>query len=108
LYEVGGYINSSLDLGEVLELVIDSLIRVTGAERGFIMLADPVSGDLRVEVARNMDSGALDTPTSEVSRNVVQAVMQRGTPLLLSDALTDPSYQRFQTLVAPRPRSILC
>jgi class 3 adenylate cyclase/GAF domain-containing protein len=108
LYEVGRLVSSSLDLAEVLDLVMDSLIQVTGAERGFVMLSDPTSGELRVEVARNLDQAAIDAPHFEVSRNVVRAVVERGTPLLVSDALTDPSYQRFQSVVALRLRSILC
>jgi adenylate cyclase len=108
LYEVGRLISSSLDLGEVLELVMDSLIRVTGAERGMVMLIDPDSSELRVEVARNLDPAALAAASFEVSRNVVRDVLNRGVPLLVSDALTDPSYQRFDSVVALRLRAILC
>jgi adenylate cyclase len=108
LYEVGRYINSSLDLAELLELVVDSLIRVTGAERGFIMLADPDSGELRVEVARNFDRSTMETPSFAVSQNVVRTVVEQGTPLLASDALSDPGLERFQSVAIHRLRSIMC
>ncbi|HZU07169.1 MAG TPA: adenylate/guanylate cyclase domain-containing protein [Chloroflexota bacterium] len=108
LYEVGRYINSSLDLQEVLDLVMESLIRVTGAERGLILLVDPASGERHVAAARNFDPAALATPACEISRHVVQAVLERETPLLVSDALSDPHYQQFQSVVALRLRSILC
>lgn len=108
LYEVGRLVSSSLDLGEVLERVMDSLIRVTGAERGFVMLAEPGSGELRVEVARNLDHATIDSPLFAVSRNLVGEVVTQGTPLLVRDALTDPGYQSFQSVVSLRLRSILC
>jgi PAS domain S-box-containing protein len=108
LYEVGRLVNSSLDPGEVLDLVMDSLIRVTGAERGFIMLVDDASGELRVDVARNLDQATVNSRAFAVSRNVVRAVLERNAPLLVRDALEDPNYQQFQSVVGLRLRSILC
>ncbi len=108
LYEVGRLIGSSLDPGEVLERVMDSLIRVTGAERGFVMLIEPTSGELRVEVARNLDRATIDSAPFEVSRHLVDEVVANGTPLLVRDAINDPAYQDFQSVVSLRLRSILC
>ncbi len=108
LYEVGRYINSSLDLAEVLELAIDTILRVTGAERGFIVLADPDSSELRVQIARNFGRSPTDTPSFEVSRNIVHSVVERGTPLLVNDALSDPSFQRFQSVLVLGLHSVLC
>lgn len=46
LYEVSHAIGSSLDLTEVLNQVMDAVIRLTGAERGFLMLFNADTGDL--------------------------------------------------------------
>ncbi|MCX6067629.1 MAG: hypothetical protein NT121_18040 [Chloroflexi bacterium] len=40
LTQVGQIINSSLELDEVLRIVMDNIIALTGAERGFLMLRD--------------------------------------------------------------------
>ena len=40
LYEITGTMNSSLDFDEVLNNVMDSVMRVTNAQRGFLMIAD--------------------------------------------------------------------
>jgi GAF domain-containing protein len=45
LYRITQSFNSTLDLDEVLENVIDAVIEITGAERGFLMLKDP-TGEL--------------------------------------------------------------
>jgi nitrate/nitrite-specific signal transduction histidine kinase len=55
LYEIGQAIGSSLDLTEVLNQVMDQIIRLTGAERSFLMLVDPDTGELEFRAARNMD-----------------------------------------------------
>jgi adenylate cyclase len=40
LADVGQVINSSLELDEVLRIVMDNIVRLTKAERGFLMLRD--------------------------------------------------------------------
>ncbi|HLI25790.1 MAG TPA: adenylate/guanylate cyclase domain-containing protein [Chloroflexota bacterium] len=108
LHEVGRYINSSLDLGEVLDRVMDMLLRVLGAERGFLMLLDPHTGQLAVQVARNLDPAALNTPQFAPSRGIVQRVFRTGAPELVNDALADPALGQFQSVVAQRLRSVVC
>ena len=98
LYQMGRYINSSLDLGEVLELVMNSLINVTRAERGCIMLWDTTHSELQVPVVRSLDRATIDSPSFEISRNIFQTVLDQGTPLLVNDALNDPSLQQFQSV----------
>jgi len=40
LVDIGQVINSTLELNEVLRIVMDTIVRLTGAERGFLMLRD--------------------------------------------------------------------
>src|SRR5574341_933111 len=53
LIGVGRAINSSLGLNRVLEEVMDTLIELMRAERGFLMLSEP-TGELAVRIARGM------------------------------------------------------
>src|SRR5690242_5630602 len=46
-------INSQLDLDLVLNDVVDTVISLTGAERGYIVLKDPITGSLDFRVARD-------------------------------------------------------
>src|SRR4029078_3435022 len=93
LFEIGRKLNSSLELSAVLDLVMDSLIQVTGAERGFIMLAD-ASGELAVRVARNLDHQTLTTAAFQISRTLTQQVFTCGQPVVVTDALSDASLGR--------------
>ena len=52
LVEVSQVVNSSLDLGAVLQMVMDTVVRLSGAERGFLMLNN-ADGELEIQVARN-------------------------------------------------------
>ncbi len=59
IQEISQAVTSSLDLDKVLNMVMDSIIELTGAERGFMMLLDQESGRLDFRVARNMDRETL-------------------------------------------------
>ncbi|HSB00617.1 MAG TPA: hypothetical protein VLE49_08200, partial [Anaerolineales bacterium] len=70
LMRVGHAINSSLGLKQALEEVMDSLVALTRAERGFLMLREP-SGELSVRLARGLDHVNLEEEEFKVSRTVV-------------------------------------
>ena len=53
LYRVSQTFNSSLDLDTVLNRVMDEVIALTSAERGFVMLRDE-DGSLGFRVARQV------------------------------------------------------
>ena len=54
LYEVVKIINSTLNLEEVLNRVLDLAIRRVRAERGMIILLDPITSALRTRIVRNI------------------------------------------------------
>src|SRR5512145_1439213 len=41
---MGQVINSTLEIDEVLQIVMDTIVRLMGAERGFLMLRDELGG----------------------------------------------------------------
>src|SRR5262245_30897565 len=55
LTHTASLINSSLDTSDVLNQVIDTVIRLTGAERGYIVLKNNVTGEFEYTVARGID-----------------------------------------------------
>jgi len=107
LYRVSQAFNSSLDLREVLNRVIDEVIAATRAERGFLMLRDG-DGQLRFRAARGLDQQTIDQPEFQVSRGVVERVAQEGVPLLTSNALRDQRLSARESVVVLGLRSILC
>ena len=52
LAETIALLNSSLDVDRVFTEVIDTVLALTGAERGYIVLRDSQTGELRFRVAR--------------------------------------------------------
>jgi sigma-B regulation protein RsbU (phosphoserine phosphatase) len=107
LYRLSQTFNSSLDLDQVLNLVMDEVIAVTGAERGFVTLRE-ADGSLMFRAARGMDQKTIDDPQFQISRSVVERVAQEGQPILTSDAQRDDRFSARQSVVILGLRSILC
>ena len=99
--------NSSLDLDEVLDRVMDEVIAVMHAERGFVMLREP-DGRLIFRAARGMDRETIDHPQFQVSRSVVERVAREGQPIHTSDAQADDRFSMRQSVQSLGLRSILC
>ena len=107
LYHLSQTFNSSLDLDEVLNRVIDEVIVATRAERGFVMLRDG-QGRLTFHVARGMDQNTIGDPLFQISLGIVEGVAQNGQPVLTGDAQIDPRFSMRQSVRLLGLRSILC
>jgi len=107
LMSVGQAINSSLGLRRVLEEVMDSLISLMHAERGFLMLRES-NGEFAVQIARGIAHINLDEEAFKVSKTVVRKVVDSGAPVLTTNAQADPRFDAQMSVAAYQLRSILC
>jgi signal transduction histidine kinase len=115
-------INATHVLSEVMERVLDAVIQLTGAERGFLFLTDdpaevPAGAEtldegvvgLRQRAAR-VRGGA---PRSEstglgISTSVLRLVMERGQTVATGNAAAEPSFAPFQSVANLSLRTIVC
>lgn len=107
LATIGGYVNSSLDLEVVLQIVMDTIIRITGAERGFLMLRNEM-GELAIRMARNWVQESIEPTEFAISSTVVNRVVESGQPILTTNAQEDQRFSQQNSIVAFNLRSILC
>jgi GAF domain-containing protein len=107
LYQLTQTFNSSLNLEEVLNLVMDEVIKALHAERGFVMLSESNS-KLIFQVARGIDQQLIDQPQFQISRSVVERVAREGVSILTDDAQTDVRFSGRQSVMILGLRSILC
>jgi putative nucleotidyltransferase with HDIG domain len=107
LMGIGQAINSSRGLKRVLEEVMDSLIALMRAERGFLMLRES-DGQLSVRIARGIDHINLAEDSFKVSRTIVERVAATGETILTTNAQEDPRFENQMSVAAYQLRSILC
>jgi sigma-B regulation protein RsbU (phosphoserine phosphatase) len=94
-------------LDDVLALVLDSAIEVTGAERGFIMLANR-DKQLDFRLARARGKVTLSGRTFEASRKIPENVFVTGQQTIVEDLLDGDLAQLHTGTVALGIRHVLC
>jgi signal transduction histidine kinase len=104
-------LNSSLVLSEVLEQVLDAVMRITRAERGYLLLLqhqDAAPGEkevipgLRVRACRRHDGAPLDPSLSSTAVALVRRATERGRTATTNDPPGDSGSNATMTLVDPR------
>ena len=107
LAQIGSVVNSSLELDEVLRIVMDNIVRLTRAERGFLVLRNE-KGEMITQVARNWEQESIRSAEAATSRTVVQRVVDSGEPIITTNAQQDQRFSGQESIVALNLRSILC
>jgi transcriptional regulator with GAF, ATPase, and Fis domain len=99
---------SSLRLEQVLEEVMDTVIKLTGAERAYLMLREKQSDELRIRAARNWDRETITDTESSFSSSIINSAMEQKIPILTTNAQDDTRFQSAQSVMSNKLRSILC
>ena len=107
LTDITKALNSTLNLNEVLEKIIDSTIQLADADRGFLMLAD-ARGALEFKIARDRDKQRLDKDAFTISFSIVNDVAQRGEPLFISDILEDTRFKDQKSVLDLQLKRAVC
>jgi PAS domain S-box-containing protein len=104
---IGQIINSTLELDEVLQVVMDTIVRLTEAERGFLMLRN-AEGEMESRIARNWEQESINKSEFAISRTIVERVINGGEAVLTTNAREDPRFDGQESIIAFNLRSILC
>jgi serine phosphatase RsbU (regulator of sigma subunit)/pSer/pThr/pTyr-binding forkhead associated (FHA) protein len=94
-------------LDDVLALVLDSAIEVTGAERGFIMLAG-ADDELEFKLARGRRRRTLSGNTFATSRKIPEEVFTTGNARIVADLLDGDLANVHMGTVALGIRNVQC
>jgi len=122
LYRVNRALGELHTVANVTRRILDLVLEMEGAERGFVMLLDKESigrGDFsktgygfepalirhRPGASRPHAQGA---PQLTISQSIIRQVMHKGLPLLVSDAQADPRLAASESIVAAGIQSAMC
>ena len=91
LREVGVAIGTTLELDELLELILDRVTELVEADRSTLYLLDESKNELvsRIVVGQNVRSIRL-----KVGHGIAGSVAQTGKPFRITDAYADPRFER--------------
>lgn len=107
LYQVSKTISSELEIGKVLQIVMDKSLEVIKADRGLIALSDD-KGELSVRASRSMGDLTPDGGLSMISRKIVQEAIESKKGVLTQDAMSDQRFDSSQSIQVMNIRSAMC
>ncbi|MFO7900386.1 MAG: GAF domain-containing protein [Planctomycetota bacterium] len=94
LYQVAEQVNSTLELTECLDRIIDGAYRMFQAEKVSLMLLDEGSGELRICAARNVPDEVIARVRVKPGEGLAGKVAASGEPLVVTDVEDDPRVGR--------------
>ena len=107
LFELGKRLLAETDINRLLRNAMDSVIEVSNAERGLIILFDE-TGNILFETARNLKKEDISNPEFEVSRTIIEKAKTEGLPIYLPNALDDPSCKDSESVDRLKLLSVIC
>jgi transcriptional regulator with GAF, ATPase, and Fis domain len=106
VYEFSRQLLSDLDINEVLERLMDAIIGITRADKGFLILTE--GNELQVKVARSLRRENIEDAVAHVSDSIIDKVIKRKEPLIVSDALNDDEFNSSLSVVNLKLCSVMC
>ena len=92
LQEVTLALNSTLNPGELLDRILDSSIRYTGANTGSVALISPDGTNLQIVASRGLGTDVENEVVLPVGEGLTGWVAEHGKPLNVSDVRSDSRY----------------
>src|ERR1035441_10637064 len=100
-------INSSLILEDVLELVLKYAIKLTGSDRGFVVLKN-LEGKLEYKLGIDSQNNFLNEDSFNVSTTVVEDVFNTGQSKFIEGAQSDTNHDPSKSILRLELQTILC
>jgi hypothetical protein len=90
LYDFSEKLMQKRELGELLDTLMDLVIEITSADKGFLILMEGDSLD--VKIARNLRKENIADAVSQLSDSIVAKVVASRRPVIISDAMHDTEF----------------
>ena len=108
LYQISEeLVSPSLSIEQLLQRILDTTLRAVIADRGCMLVADPVSGELQPRAVAH-DAGQPQPERMPVSRSIVDYVLKKGQGVRTSDARDDSRFASGLSIVAGGIREAMC
>ena len=106
LYDFSAKLLEAYDLPTLLDELMDQVIAITKADKGFLVLME--GQRLDVKVARNVHKENLADAVSMLSDSIVSKVVKTKRPVIISDALNDAEFSSSESVMHLKLTSVMC
>jgi transcriptional regulator with GAF, ATPase, and Fis domain len=106
LYEFSDQLMHVRDLTELLDKLMDAVILITNADKGFLILAEGETLDIKV--ARNLNRENIADAISQLSDSIIAKVVKTRKPVIISDAMHDDEFAAAKSVMHLKVSSVIC
>jgi transcriptional regulator with GAF, ATPase, and Fis domain len=106
LHDFSQRLMASYELPALLDQLLDVMIQVSNADKGFLVLME--SGEPVVKVARNLRRETISDAVRQLSDSILARVIKTHKPLIISDALRDDEFKNSLSVVNLKLTSVMC
>ena len=114
LQDFSRHLIASGELAGLLDELIDQVVALTRASKGFLVLAGSGTPDSQdaanyeIRVARNLEREPVDDPAGLLSDDIIREVIASKQPQIISDALHDTRFQNSLSVIKLELSSVMC
>jgi len=106
LYEFSERLIHQRDLGELLDALMDAVVEITNADKGFLVLLEGETVD--VKVARNINKENIADAVTQLSDAIIAKVVRTRKPVIVSDAMRDDEFASSKSIMQLKVSSVIC
>jgi transcriptional regulator with GAF, ATPase, and Fis domain len=106
LFEFSDRLMHVRDLTELLDALMDAVIEITNADKGFLILAEGETLD--VKIARNLNKENIADAITQLSDSIIAKVVKSRKPVIISDAMHDDEFASAKSVMHLRVSSVIC
>jgi transcriptional regulator with GAF, ATPase, and Fis domain len=106
LYEFSERLIHQRDLSELLDALMDAVVEITNADKGFLILAEGETLDIKV--ARNLNRENIADAVAQLSDSIISKVVRSRRPVIVSDAMRDDEFSAAKSVMQLKVSSVIC
>jgi signal transduction histidine kinase/ActR/RegA family two-component response regulator len=106
IFEISQTLSSTAPVDELLMKVVDGVLDFTGAERGFIIRCEG-KGSWNIQVARTMHREAIPRPEMQISRKIIDGIIETRRPVVVHDAKNEEQLRARESVINLELRSVM-
>jgi diguanylate cyclase (GGDEF)-like protein len=107
--EVGKLLTSTMDLKEILRLIMNKVTQLIDAQNWSLCLRNPATGELTFEIVVGIHENLIKGLSLAPGEGIAGHVAETGTPLFIANVQKDPRFTpRIDALTEFRTESIVC
>lgn len=107
LLKVSASINSTMNLKDLLHLIVGAVVRTTGCKRGVLLLKDE-GGGLSPALGLSKDGKPLPETSFDLSVSVIQKVVRTGHPELVCNAREEADLRDQRSILDLNIHTVIC